>query len=168
AGHNIHSVSHGVLMATNVSDLVEACATVRLARKRHLDEIRVHAAPLDVLAQHLVSMGCTQTWDRKEALALVRSAYPYRNLEIEDYNDVLEYLAGGGRSLRQQYAEVFGKILLDDEAFQTRAGRVRRDFLQNIGVIPSVGSVRVRIQQKSVGSVEESFIRSMKIGDVFI
>ena len=29
AGHNIHSVSRGVLMATNVSDLVEACATVQ-------------------------------------------------------------------------------------------------------------------------------------------
>ena len=68
AGHNIHSVSRGVLMATNVSDLVEACATVRLARARHLDEIRIPDAPLDVLAQHLVSMGCTQRWSRADAL----------------------------------------------------------------------------------------------------
>lgn len=168
AGHNIHSVSHGVLMATNMSDLVEACATVRLARARHLDEVRIPTAPLDVLAQHLVSMGCTARWDRAEALALIRSAYPYRDLAEEEYNDVLDYLAGGGRSLRQQYTEIFGKIELDEESFETRSGRVRRDFLQNIGVIPSVGSVRIRLQRQALGSVEESFLRSMKIGDVFI
>jgi len=45
AGHNIHSVSRGVLMATNVSDLVEACATVRLARARHLDYIHIPGGP---------------------------------------------------------------------------------------------------------------------------
>ena len=84
AGHNIHATSRGVLMATNISDLVEACATVLLARTRHLEEVRIPEAPLDVLAQHLVSMGCTQRWSRKQALALVREAYPFRELdEIE-------------------------------------------------------------------------------------
>lgn len=168
AGHNIHSVSRGVLMATNVSDLVEACATVRLAKTRRLDGIRISRAPLDVLAQHLVSMGCTQEWNRNEALSLIRKAYPYAGLTQQEFDDVLDYLAGGGKSLRQQYTDVFGKIELDDDCFQTREGRVRREFLQNIGVIPSVGSVRVRLHTQSLGSVEESFIRTMKIGDVFI
>src|SRR4029078_5153253 len=53
AGHNIHTASRVVLMATNVSDLVESCATVLLARKRHLDLVHVPDSPLDVLAQHL-------------------------------------------------------------------------------------------------------------------
>ena len=35
-------------------------------------------------------------------------------------DDVLDYLAGGGKSLRQQYTEVFGKINLADDAFETR------------------------------------------------
>jgi len=155
-------------MATNVSDLVEACATVRLAKARHLDEVRVPHAPLDVLAQHLVSMGCTREWARQDALALVRQAYPYRDLEAEEFDAVLDYLAGGGKSLRQQYTEVFGKIDLDDDGFRTREGRVKRDFLQNVGVIPTVGSVRVRTKTQSLGTVEESFMRSMKVGDVFI
>lgn len=168
AGHNIHSVSRGVLMATNVGDLVEACATVRLAKAKHLDLVRVPHAPLDVLAQHLVSMGCTREWMREDALALVRQAYPYRDLEAEEFDAVLDYLAGGGKSLRQQYTEVFGKIELDDESFRTREGRVKRDFLQNVGVIPTVGSVRVRTKAQSLGTVEESFMRSLQIGDVFI
>lgn len=168
SGHNIHAVSRGVLMATNVSDLVESCATVLLARRRHLDDVRIPHAPLDVLAQHLVSMGCTQRWTRAEALALVRTAYPFRDLAREEFDDVLDYLAGGGASLRQRYSEVFGKIELDDDGFSTRGGRVQRDFLQNIGTIPSVGKVRVRAGTRVLGSVEESFMRQIEVGDVFM
>jgi ATP-dependent helicase Lhr and Lhr-like helicase len=168
AGHNIHSVSRGMLMATNVGDLVEACATVLLARTRKLDPIIIPDRPLDVLAQHLVSMGCTDRWSRADALALVRRAWPYRELSAEELGDVLDYLAGGGKSLRQAYSELFGKIALDDEGFETREGRVRRDFMQNIGTIPDTASVRVRLKTQKLGSVEESFMRQLKIGDVFI
>lgn len=168
AGHNIHSVSRGVLMATNVGDLVECCATVLLARKRHLDDVRLPRAPLDVLAQQLVSMGSTQRWDRKEALALIRRAYVYRDLTAEEFADVLDYLAGGGASLRQQYAQTFGKIALDDESFEVRDNRVRREFLQNVGVIPNVAQVRVRLNTQTIGMLEESFVRQMSIGDIFV
>ncbi|HEX8311914.1 MAG TPA: DEAD/DEAH box helicase [Chthoniobacteraceae bacterium] len=168
AGHNVHAISRGVLMATNVSDLVEACATVLLARTRHLELVRVPESPLDVLAQHLVSMGCTDYWSRIDALALIRAAYPFRNLQSDEFNDVLDYLAGGGASLRRQYTEVFGKIELDEEGFRTREGRVRREFLQNVGVIPNVGQVKVRAKTRVLGSVEESFIRQIRLGDVFM
>jgi ATP-dependent Lhr-like helicase len=168
AGHNIQSISKGILMATNVSDLVEACATVRLARARKLDHVVIPDAPLDVLAQHVVSMGCIQRWSKEEGLALVRRAYPYRELPMEEFVNVLDYLAGGGKSLRQQYTEVFGKIDWDGETFETRQGRVRREFLQNIGTIPDAVSVRVRQKRKQLGSVEESFMKMLKVGDVFI
>ncbi|HEX4084530.1 MAG TPA: DEAD/DEAH box helicase [Chthoniobacteraceae bacterium] len=168
AGHNIHTISHGILMATNVNDLVEACATTLLARSRHLDFIRIPEAPLDILAQHLVSMGCERRWTRDEAFALVRSAWPYRDLTRADFDATLDYLAGGGKSLRMQYAEVFGKIELDDEGFQTRPGRVQREFLQNVGVIPETGVVHVRLKNRLLGSVEESFMRLIDPGDVFI
>jgi ATP-dependent Lhr-like helicase len=168
AGHNIHTVSHGVLMATNVNDLVEACATVLLARARHLDFVRIPEAPLDILAQHLVSMGCERYWTRAEAFALIRGARPYRDLTRADFDDTLDYLAGGGESLRRQYSDVFGKIDLDPDGFQTRAGRVQREFLQNVGVIPETGVVRVRLKSRVLGSVEESFMRLIDPGDVFI
>jgi ATP-dependent Lhr-like helicase len=155
-------------MATNMNDLVECCATVLLARSRQLDPVRLPRAPLDVLAQHLVSMGCIQRWPREEALALVRGAYPYRDLREDEFNEVLDYLAGGGKSLRQQYTEVFGKIHLDDETFETRNGNVRRDLLQNMGVIPSEGMVAVRLKRRTLGQVEEIFLRNLQPGDVFI
>ena len=168
AGHNIHVTSRGLLMATNMNDLVECCATVLLARSRQLDPVRLPRAPLDVLAQHLVSMGCIQRWQRGEALALVRGAYPYHDLREDEFAEVLDFLAGGGKALRQQYTEVFGKIVLDDESFETKAGRVRQDVLQNIGVIPNEGVVAVRMKRRTLGFVEEIFLRNLRPGDVFI
>src|SRR6185436_14582015 len=84
AGHNIHAVSRGLLMATNMNDLVECCATALLARSRQLDSIRLPQAPLDVLAQHLASMSCTHRWGTEEAFQFVRRAYPYRVLSRKD------------------------------------------------------------------------------------
>jgi ATP-dependent Lhr-like helicase len=168
AGHNINVTSRGLLMATNMNDLVECCATVLLARSRQLDPARLPRAPLDVLAQHLVSIGCIRRWPRSEAFALVRGAYPYRDLTQQEFDDVLDYLAGGGRALRAQYTEVFGKIHLDDETFETKTGIVRRDLLQNIGVIPNEGVVAVRMRRRTLGFVEEIFLRNLQPGDVFI
>lgn len=168
SGHNINTVSRGLLMATHLNDLVESCATALLARARQLDAVRLPEAPLDVLAQHLASMGCLRQWGRPAALALVRRAWPYRALSESDFNDVLDYLAGGGKALRQQYTEVFGKINLDDHAFETREGRVRRDLLQNLGVIPNEGVVAVRQKRRTLGFIEEIFVRQLVPGDVFI
>jgi ATP-dependent helicase Lhr and Lhr-like helicase len=168
AGHSIKAVSRGLLMATNMNDLVECCATVLLARTGQLDPVRLPRAPLDALAQHLVSMGCIRAWKRDEALELVRGAFPYRDLGQAEFDDVLDYLAGGGKALRQQYTELFGKIHLSEIAFETRGGRVQRDLLQNIGVIPNEGVVQVKLRGRAIGMVEEMFLRNLHVGDVFI
>ncbi len=167
AGHSISKVSHGILMATNVGDLVECCATARLARAGHLDPVRIPLAPLDVLAQHLAGMGCIQRCPRAEALALVRRAWPFKDLAQDAFDAVLEYLAGGGKALRAQYTDVFGRIHLDDDAFETRAGNTRRDLLQNIGTIPTEGVIHVVHRNRHLGTVEESFARRLQPGDIF-
>ena len=127
-------------------------------------------APLDVLAQHLVSMGCTQRWRRAEALALVRRACAVRASCTEaEFDDVLDYLAGGGESLRRQYSEVFGRIELDErELRDARRAACGASFCRISAPFPMSSSVRVRLQTQVLGSVEESFMRMLKIGDVFI
>ncbi len=169
SGHNIKSVSRGLLMATNLNDLVECCATALLARAKHLDTVRIPTAPLDVLAQHLASMGCVQSWTVRDAYHLVTQAYPYQALTEAEFEAVLDYLAGGGKSLRKQYENMFGKIVRDTETFETKPGMVQRDLLQNIGVIPNEGMVRVSTTKgRGLGMLEESFIRQLQIGDIFI
>jgi Lhr-like helicase len=46
--------------------------------------------------------------------------------------------------------------------------RVVREFLANIGTIHSDGFIDVMLRRRRLGSVEENFIKQLKIGDLFV
>ncbi|HEV8423316.1 MAG TPA: DEAD/DEAH box helicase, partial [Chthoniobacterales bacterium] len=168
SGHSLNKSSHGVLVATNINDLVEATATARLVRQGVLDPIKILEKPNDVLAQHVVGMAALAPIGVEEAFAIVRRAYPYRDLERGDFERVLEYLAGGGESLQQQYASLFGKIVVEEGVISLATSRVAREFLVNIGTIVSEGFVTVLLGRRRLGSVEEGFIKQLQMGDLFV
>ncbi len=169
SGHSLNQTSHGVLVATNINDLVEATATALLVRQRALDPIRIMLQPNDVLAQHIVGMAALAPLAADDAYAIVTRAYPYRELERAEFDHILEYLAGGGASLQRQYAGLFGKITIDAEGLISLAHpRVTREFLLNIGTIVSEGYVSVLLGRRRLGSVEEGFIKQLSSGDLFV
>ena len=168
SGHSLNKSSHGVLVATNINDLVEATATALLVRQRALDPIKVLAQPYDVLAQHIVGMAALAPIAADKAFAIVRRAYPFRDLEREEFDRVLQYLAGGGASLQRQYAGLFGKITIDEGVISLAHPRVAREFLLNIGTIVSEGYVSVLLGRRRLGSVEEGFIKQLQAGDLFV
>ncbi len=168
SGHSLNQTSHGVLVATNINDLVEAIATARLVRQSVLDPIKVLEKPFDVLAQHVVGMAALGPIAADKAFAIVQRAYPYRELEREEFDHVLEYLAGGGESLQRQYTNLFGKIRVVDGVITLAHERVTREFLLNIGTIVSEGYVSVLLGRRRLGSVEEGFIKQLQVGDLFV
>lgn len=168
SGHSLNKTSHGVLVATNINDLVEATATAHLVRQGALDPIKILEKPNDVLAQHIVGMAALAPIAVDEAFAIVRRAWPYRELEREEFDRVLEYLAGGGEALRRQYTSLFGKIVIEDGIISIATPRVAREFLVNIGTIVSEGYVSVLLGRRRLGSVEEGFIKQLQIGDLFV
>ena len=168
SGHSLNQTSHGVLVATNVGDLVEATVTAKLVRERALDPIRILDKPYDVVAQHIVGLAALSPMHCEDAFALVRRAYPFHSLTNEEFDRILNYLEGGGESLSRQYTGVFGKIRLDDGVISLAHPRVGREFLINIGTIVSEGFVDVLLKRRRLGSVEEGFIKQLQIGDLFI
>src|SRR6266403_5329687 len=88
SGHSLNRSSHGVLVATNINDLVEASATAQLVRQAVLDPIRVLEKPNDVLAQHVVGMAAFAPIAVDVAFAIVRRAYPFRALEHAEFDHV--------------------------------------------------------------------------------
>src|SRR5437870_5544193 len=168
SGHSLNLSSHGVLVATNVSDLVEATVTAKLVRQRALDPIRVQEKPYDVVAQHIVGIAASAPASAAEIFALVRRAYPFRELTRDEFDQILQYLEGGGKSLAQQYSSVFGKIRIDNDMVSLAHPRVGREFLVNIGTIVSEGFVDVLLKRRRLGSVEENFIKQLQIGDLFV
>ena len=168
SGHSLNKSSHGVLVATNINDLVEATATAHLVREGVLDPIKILEQPNDVLAQHLVGMAAFAPIGVEEAFTIVRRAFPFRTLERAEFDQVLEYLAGGGESLRRQYASLFGKIVIENGIISLAHPRIAREFLLNIGTIVSEGYVSVLLGRRRLGSVEEGFIKQLRIGDLFV
>ncbi|MEY2584496.1 MAG: ATP-dependent helicase Lhr and Lhr-like helicase [Verrucomicrobiota bacterium] len=168
SGHSLDRNSHGVLVATNINDLVEAIVTAKLVRERSLDPIRIQEKPYDVVAQHIVGLAATAPIRVSAAYALVRRAYPFRDLSRSEFNRILEYLEGGGAALQRQYAGVFGKIRVEKNLISLAEPKIAREFLVNIGTIHSEGFIDVLLRRRRLGSVEENFIKQLRIGDLFV
>jgi ATP-dependent Lhr-like helicase len=168
SGHSLDRSSHGVLVATNINDLVEATVTAKLVRERALDPIKLQEKPFDVVAQHIVGLAAVSPVTVDETFALIRRAYPFRDLSREEFERILQYLEGGGASLEKQYAGVFGKIRVEEGVISLAHPRIAREFLVNIGTIHSEGFIDVLLRRRRLGSVEENFIKRLRIGDLFV
>lgn len=168
SGHSLNRTSHGVLVATNVNDLVEATVTAKLVREHVLDPIRFSEKPFDVLAQQIVGIVSSEAITADEIFELVRRAYPFRELTRDEFDRIIKYLEGGGESLAKEYRGAFGKIKFENGIVLPPQPQVAPDLLVNIGTIVSEGFVDVLLHRRRLGSVEENFIKQLNIGDLFV
>ncbi len=169
SGHSLNRNSHGILVATNINDLVEATVTANLVRERALDPIKILEKPFDVVAQHIVGIVALAPAPVDSIYHLITRARPFHDLTRDEFDRVLHYLEGGGEALAQQYRGLFGKISVGDDGTVALANkRVAREFLINIGTIVSEGFVDVMLKRRRLGSVEEGFIKGLQIGDLFV
>src|SRR4029077_20536970 len=94
-----------------------------------------------VLAQQIVGIVALEPTPVDQVFALVRRAFPFRNLTREEFDRILNYLEGGGASLAKQYSNLFGKITSDNGLVSLAHPRVVRDLLASIRTIVSEGSI---------------------------
>jgi ATP-dependent Lhr-like helicase len=168
SGHSLGETSHGLLVASNINDLAECIATARLMDRRELESVKLPEAPLDVLAQQLVGLSLFSSFTTDEAYALVCRSQPFALLAREKFDRVLRYLEGGGVSLEKQYRAVFGKVRVVDNLLTPASPRVARDYYQNVGTISADEMIQVKLKRRNLGTVEESFMKRLRPGDVFV
>ncbi len=168
SGHSIRQMSHGVLVATNVNDLIECVVCAQMVEKKRLDPVQPLESGYDVIAQHLVGMAMAGGVTREDAWTTVTRSWPYRNLRRAEFDRLIHYLEGGGEALERQYKDTFGKIEERDGLLVTTNKKVERDYLVNIGTIATEGTVHVLLNQRRLGGVEERFVKMLKPGDTFV
>jgi ATP-dependent helicase Lhr and Lhr-like helicase len=97
SGHRVdpQSVPKGRLFATTRDELIECAALVHAIRGGELDALEIPSWPLDVLAQQIVSAAACESWSEDDLFALVRQAFPYRDLPRSDFDAVIEMLSEG-------------------------------------------------------------------------
>ena len=168
SGHRLHEKSKGRIIVTDRDELVECSVLLKNAKEGKIDNIKIPKDCLDVLAQHIYGMGIENPWDIDYAYDVIRKSYCYKDLERDDYEDVLSYLAGEYVELEDRY--VYAKIWIDykENTFGKRGKLARMLYSTNIGTIPDHSSVAVKCDGEVIGRVEEDFMEKLKKGDSFV
>ena len=168
SGHWRGAIPKARIFATTRDELVECAALVRAIGQHDLDRLTVPDAPLDILAQQIVAACATEEWNEDELFALVRRAFPYRNLSRTDYDRVLEMLSEGIAARRGRY----GAYLFRDQInHRLRARRgARLAAITSGGAIPETALFTVVSMPEGtvVGTVDEDFAVESNAGDIML
>jgi ATP-dependent helicase Lhr and Lhr-like helicase len=179
AGHLVGQRSKGRLIPKTPADLLEQAVLAREMAAGRVEEIRVPINCLDVLAQQLVAMTAMETWNVPELYALVRRAYPYRDLSPQAFETTLEMISGRYRLSAPEPDGSSRPATL--EALHPRVSwdRVHNRLLAlpgsqqmalvNGGTIPDTGQYAAYTGNGvRIGELDEEFIYERRIGDVFL
>lgn len=168
SGHALGLRPQGRLFPTTRDELVECAALVRAVRAGRLDRVNQPVAPLDIMAQQIVAESSCEDWTEDDMLALVRRAWPYRDLKRQDFDDVVDMLGdgvgeGGGRAPPLIYRDRINGVL------RGRRG-ARMSAILNGGAIPEMADYNVIAEPDDirVGTVNEDFAVESMQGDVFL
>jgi ATP-dependent Lhr-like helicase len=168
AGHSLGEVSRGRIFPKFRADLLECAVVAKRMRAGEIEETVIPQNPLDVLAQHLVSMAAMDEWDVDEAEKLVTSSQPFHELSREQLENVLDML--DGRYPSDRFAELRPRIVWD-RAKGTMHGRkgARQLVVTNAGTIPDRGLYGVHLPDgRRVGELDEEMVYEARPGQTFL
>jgi ATP-dependent Lhr-like helicase len=183
SGHWRGAVPKGRFFVTTRDDLAECAVLVRAIRLGELDRLIFPEASLDVLAQQIVACcaasGSAATanksgdqsndgWDEDELFALVKRAYPYRNLSRQTFDEVLVMLSEGIASQRGRYGAYLHHDRINRKLRARRGARLAA--ITSGGAIPDNALFTVVAEPDGgiVGTVDEDFAVESMAGEVML
>jgi len=168
AGHELGAVSKGRIFPKFRSDLLECAVVVARMRTGEIEETVIPRNPLDVLAQHIVSMVADEEWDVDEIERVVTGAEPYTELSREQLENVLDML--DGRYPSERFAELRPRLVWDRTAGTVRGRKGARQLaVTNAGTIPDRGLFGVHLPDgRRVGELDEEMVYEARAGQVFL
>lgn len=184
ANHRIDEPSKAVLVPANRFEVLECQAAREAAAAGAQDTPRIRDGALDVLAQHVLGMACAEPFDKQQFFREVKSAYPYRNLSKQQFDQIIDFVATGGYALRSY--DKFAKLRQNKEGqYRAANARIERQYRLNVGTIVEAPMMKIRLLRRSpvsksgqvtvplqggavLGEVEEWFLEQMVPGDTFL
>jgi len=169
SGHTPGQPSRVVCVPTHAFELAEFSAARQGIKTRDVESRESVHKPLDVLAQHVVTIASGGGFHPDQLLSEVRTTSAFADLTDAEWKWVLDFVTRGGatlaaypRFMRVRTDDATGLMVISTDA----AARMHRF---SIGTITGDGLMQlVTSSGKRLGTIEESFISKMKIGDVFV
>jgi ATP-dependent Lhr-like helicase len=166
SGHQPGAVSRVTCVPTNALELVEIHAARDAADAGRIEAREPFVKPLDVLAQHAVSMALAGGFNANDLFDEVRSTHAYHSLTEEEWAWVLDFITRGGPAL-VAYPD-YRRVDCVDGRYVVTDARIARRHRQSVGTITGDASVQVRfVRGGRIGTVEESFAAKLQPGDRF-
>jgi ATP-dependent Lhr-like helicase len=168
SGHWVGAKPRGILFPTTRDELIECAAIIHAIHGGDLERIEIPQNGLDILAQQIVAETSCQQWGEAELYDLFRTAYPYRNLPLHDYEAILEMLSEGIATSRGRS----GAMVHRDQVNHKLRGRrgAKLAAITSGGAIPESAAYAVIAEPegKVVGTLDEDFAVESLTGDVFL
>ena len=168
AGHGLGEVSKGRVFPKFRADLLECAVVARRMREGEIEETVIPQNPLDVLAQHLVSMAALDEWEVDEVERLVTATEPFSDLSREQLENVLDML--DGRYPSDRFAELRPRIVWDRTGGTIHGRKGARQLaVTNAGTIPDRGLYGVHLPDgRRVGELDEEMVYEARPGQTFL
>lgn len=171
AGHQVGEVSKGLIFPKHRADVLHSAVVAERMIGGAIEELRIPANPLDVLAQQTIAATALDEWDVEAWFELVRRAAPYAALPRSAFDATLDLLAG--RYPSDRFGELRARIVWDRDA-GTIVGRrgAQRLAVTSGGTIPDRGLFGVFMVGEAgpgrrVGELDEEMVYESRVGDVF-
>jgi ATP-dependent helicase Lhr and Lhr-like helicase len=167
AEHRRGGLPKGRLFPLSRDELVEGVATLRSVRNGELDLLEMPQKPLDLLSQQIVACAACEDLEESALFELMRSAYPYRNLTRNEFDDVVRMLADGFSTRRGRRSALIHHDGINHRVRARRGARLLA--LTSGGAIPDNADYRVVVEPSEtfVGTVNEDFAVESMAGDIF-
>jgi ATP-dependent Lhr-like helicase len=154
SGHRLTSVPRGVIIGDDVNDVLEAFEIVRRAKSGLLEATKVPYKPYDVLANQVAAfLMLRPRWKLQELYEVVRRAYPYRDLTLDELKRVVKFM----EQLRPRLALYFEE---DGAVVRPRNRGFYRYFFETLSMIPDERQYAV-VDAKTgelIGTLDEAFV----------
>ena len=166
SGHQPGAVSRLTCVPTNALELVDIAAARDALGAGAIESRPPVERPLDLLAQHAVTIAVGGGFVPEELLAEVRTTRAFRDLTDGEWRWVMDFICRGGPALGA-YPE-YSKVVERDGLHVIRDRGTAMRHRMSIGTIVSEAAMKVQfVRGKTIGTVEENFIARLRPGDVF-
>jgi ATP-dependent Lhr-like helicase len=167
SNHTVAGFPKGRIFPLSRDELVECAAIIDSVRRGELDRLEIPEKPLDILAQQIVAATAADELTERDLFGTIRRAYPYRNLDREQFDSIVRMLAEGFTTKRGRRST----YLHHDAVNQRIRGRrgARLAAITSGGAIPDTADYAVVLEPTDlvIGSVNEDFAIESLQGDIF-
>ncbi len=167
SGHEPNAVSNIFFVPTNSLEIVEGAALQAAYESEIVEGRQPVLMAYDVLTQYIVTRAVGEGFVSEELYQEVITTHCFADLSRDEWNWLLSFVSSGGETL-SNYDE-YHKVVLIDGVYRVSNRRIAMRHRMNIGTIVGDALMRVKFLGGGfVGTIEESFISRLNVGDVFV